>query len=263
MEIPAAINAADVRALIRSGRWRRPTSGLAARWAQANLVVVPAAEAGDFRRFCDLNPRACPLLAVTTPGSFEPAAVAAGADLRRDLPRYRIYRHGVWDADVDDLVDVWRDDLVAFLLGCSFTFEHALLRAGVQLRHQMLGRNVSMYRTNRLCEPSGIFSGPMVVSMRPVAEEQVEFVRRITAQFPRAHGAPLHAGDPAALGIMDLGRPDYGDPVPIEPGEVPVFWACGVTPQAAAEAARLDLMIAHAPGHMFITDLRETDERAK
>ncbi len=256
------MSAAEARALIRSGGWRRPTSGLAPGWAQANLVILPAAQAEEFQRFCELNPRACPLLDVTAPGSFEPAAAAPGADLRRDLPRYRIYRQGVPSADVDDLVDVWRDDFVAFLLGCSFTFEHALLRAGVPLRHQLLGRNVSMYRTNRLCAPAGVFAGPLVVSMRPVAVEQVELVRQLTAQFPRAHGAPIHVGDPAALGIADLSRPDYGDSVPIEPGEVPVFWACGVTPQAAAEAARLDLMITHAPGHMFITDLRETDARA-
>jgi uncharacterized protein YcsI (UPF0317 family) len=258
-----AMSAGQARALIRAGAWRRPTSGLAPGWAQANLVILPAHHAEDFRRFCELNPQACPLLDVTAPGSFEPARVAAGADLRRDLPLYRIYRGGAVAAEVDDLVDVWRDDFVAFLLGCSFTFEHALIRAGVPLRHQQLGRNVSMYRTYRPCVPAGVFAGPLVVSMRPVAVDQIDVAQDLTSRFKRAHGAPVHVGDPAVLGISDLDQPDYGDPVPIEAGELPVFWACGVTPQAAAEAARLDLMITHAPGHMFITDLPEENERER
>jgi uncharacterized protein YcsI (UPF0317 family) len=258
-----ALTGAEARALIRAGRWRRSTSGLAPGWVQANLVVLPVSQAHDFREFCARNPRPCPLIDVGEPGAFEPVRVAPGADLRRDVGRYRIYRHGSLAAEVDDLLDVWRDDFVAFLLGCSFTFENALLRAHVPLRHQELGRTVPMYRTNRACEPAGPFHGPLVVSMRPVRVEQLALVHEVTARFPMSHGAPVHVGDPALLGIADLAMPDYGDPVPILPREVPVFWACGVTPQAAAEAAGLALMITHAPGYMFITDLRESGAGAE
>lgn len=250
----SSLTGAEARALIRAGDWRRPTAGMAAGWVQANLVILPQAEAEDFRRFCDRNPQACPLLDVTEPGSASPARLASGADLRLDVGRYRVYRRGHPTEEVDDLSALWRDDFVAFLLGCSFTFEAALLRAGIPLRHIELGRNVSMYRTNRECLPAGRFHGPLVVSMRPILAERVVLVTRITGELPGAHGAPVHVGDPAGLGIADLQRPDYGDPVPLSSGEVPVFWACGVTPQAVAEAANVELMITHAPGHMFITD---------
>jgi uncharacterized protein YcsI (UPF0317 family) len=226
---------------------------------QANLVIVPDAFAASFREFCARNPRPCPLLDETEPGSAEPVRVAPGADLRVDLPRYRIYRKGALAGEVNNLVELWRPDFVAFLLGCSFTFESALASAGVPLRHVELGRNVAMFRTNRECEPAGPFHGPLVVSMRPVPEDQVPLAVRVTARYTKAHGAPVHVGDPAELGVTDVARPDYGDSLPIRPGEVPVFWACGVTPQAAAEAARLPLMISHAPGYMFITDLQDKD----
>lgn len=255
----ATLSGAGARALIRAGGWRRPTAALAAGWVQANLVVLPAAEAGAFLRFCRLNPRPCPLLDVTAPGSPEPARIAPGADLRVDLPRYRIYRRGQLADETDSLLSLWRRDFVAFLLGCSFTFDAALQRAGVPVRHLDQGCNVPMYRTNRATAPAGPFHGPLVVSMRPVPEQRVEEVAALTGALPLAHGAPVHAGDPAALGIGDLGRPDYGDAVRIDAGEVPVFWACGVTPQAAAQAAGIDLMLTHAPGHMFISDLRLSD----
>ncbi len=240
---------------IRAGRWRRPTAGLAPGYVQANLVVVPETHAGDFRLFCDRNPGPCPLLDVTAQGDPVPRIAAPDADLRTDVPLYRVYRDGELVEERPDLLGLWRDDLVAFLLGCSFTFEEALQRAGLPLRHLERGSNVSMYLTNRMCEPAGPFAGPMVVSMRPFPRADLTRVTEITARFPFAHGAPLHAGDPAALGIRDLADPDYGDVLPIEPGEVPVFWACGVTPQAVATRARLPLMITHAPGHMFLTDL--------
>ena len=255
----ALLSGAEARALIRAGAWLRPTAGVADGCVQANLVILPQRAALDFRRFCDLNPKPCPLLEVTEPGSPEPKRVAAGADLRVDLPRYRVYRNGALAEEVDALTMLWRDDFVGFLLGCSFTFEAALSLAGIPLRHRELGCNVSMYRTNRACEPAGPFHGPLVVSMRPIPSELVPEAIAVTEGFPLAHGGPVHAGDPAALGIADLGRPDYGDPVPVYPDETPVFWACGVTPQAAAEAAGVELMITHAPGHMFITDLREAD----
>jgi uncharacterized protein YcsI (UPF0317 family) len=259
-EAAARLSGPAARALIRAGRWRRTTAGLAVGWEQANLVILPAALADDFRRFCERNPQACPLLDVTEPGSPEPRAVAPSADLRTDVPRYRVYRDGALADEVDDLTALWRPDFVGFLLGCSFTADAALLRAGVPLRHLEQGTAVAMYRTSRPCEPAGPFHGPIVVSMRPVPADLVERAAAVTARYPRAHGAPLQVGEPAALGIADLTRPDYGDVVPVGLGELPMFWACGVTPQAAAEAARIELMITHAPGHMFVTDLRDEGE---
>jgi uncharacterized protein YcsI (UPF0317 family) len=246
---------AEWRSEIRAGRWRRPTAGLAPGYVQANLVIVRREHAADFRVFCDRNPRPCPLLDMTAPGDPVPRKAAPEADLRTDVPLYRVYRDGELAEERPDILGIWRDDLVAFLLGCSFTFEDALRDAGMPIRHLQRQSNVSVYVTNRMCEPAGPFAGPMVVSMRPFARADVARVADITARYPFAHGAPLHAGDPAALGIRDLAHPDYGDAVPIEPGEVPVFWACGVTPQAVATRARLPLMITHAPGHMFLTDL--------
>jgi uncharacterized protein YcsI (UPF0317 family) len=246
---------AEVRERIRAGRWPGPTAGLAPGFAQANLVVLPREQAYDFLLFCLRNPKPCPLLDVTDPGSPVPEHAAPRADLRTDLPRYRVYRHGELVAEPRSLADHWRDDLVAFLLGCSFTFEPALLEAGVPVRHIACGGNVPMYRTNRPCRPAGIFAGPLVVSMRPIPAALVATAVQVTARFPAVHGAPIHVGDPGGLGIADLAAPDWGDPVPIEPGDVPVFWACGVTPQAVAMAARPPLMLSHAPGHMFVTDL--------
>jgi uncharacterized protein YcsI (UPF0317 family) len=255
----AGLTGAEARARIRAGRWRNKTVGMAQGTVQANLVVLPRAYADDFARFCQANGQACPLLDVTEAGSPEPRQVAPGADVRTDVPRYRVYRDGAVADEVESLVPYWRDDLVAFLLGCSFTFEAALARAGVPLRHMELGLTAPMYVTDRPCESAGVFRGPLVVTMRPVPQELIERASQVTARFPRAHGAPVHVGDPAALGIADLARPQWGDALPIRPGEQPVYWACGVTPQAAAEAARIELMLTHAPAHMFITDLRVDD----
>lgn len=249
----------EIRADIRRGKITGVTAGLGPGYVQANLAVLPRDLAYDFLLFCQRNPRPCPLLEVTDAGSPEPVGVAPGADLRTDLPRYRIYEHGVLVDEVTDATPYWRDDLVAFLLGCSFTFENALLQGGVPVRHLECGGNVPMYRTNLACRPAGIFRGPMVVSMRPLTPRQAITATRICSRFPRAHGTPVHFGDPAAIGIRDLDRPDFGDPVPIHPGEVPVFWACGVTPQAVAMEARPPLLITHKPGHMFVTDLRDTE----
>ncbi|MBI2081893.1 MAG: putative hydro-lyase [candidate division NC10 bacterium] len=247
----------ELRERIRRGEWRRPTAGCASGYVQANLVILPRDLAYDFLLFTHRNPKPCPLLEVTDPGSREPVRVAPGADLRTDLPRYRVYRDGVLAEEATDLLSLWRDDLVAFLLGCSFTFEAALLKAEVPVRHLEEGRNVSMYITTLPCAPAGVFEGPLVVSMRPIPPEKVARAAAVTARFPAVHGAPVHVGSPEALGIRDLGRPDFGDPVSIRPGEVPVFWACGVTPQAVAMAVKPPLMITHAPGHMFVTDLRD------
>ena len=247
-----------LRAAIRRGDWTGPTAGLAPGHAQANLVVLPEADALDFLRFCVHNPQPCPVLEVTDPGSPEPVQTAPGADLRTDLPRYRVHRDGALVEETEDVTAHWRDDLVAFLLGCSFTFERALLAEGLPVRHVEQGVNVPMYRTSIACRPTGRFSGPLVVSMRPMRADQAIRATQVTARFVRAHGAPVHVGDPAAIGIADLGRPDYGDPVEIRDGEMPVFWACGVTPQAVAAESRPELMITHAPGHMFVTDEPES-----
>jgi len=249
----------DLRMRIRRGEWDRPTAGLAPGFAQANLVALPRELAYDFLVFCQRNPKPCPLIDVTDPGSPEPTLAAPGADLRTDIPRYRIYRRGRLDAEETEITRYWRDDLVGFLLGCSFTFEGAMERAGLPVRHIEDGRNVAMYVTSIQCRPAGALRGPMVVSMRPLLPAAVPRAVLVTGRYPRAHGAPVHAGDPAAIGVQDLARPEFGDPPRIEPGEVPVFWGCGVTPQAVAMAAKVELMITHAPGHMFLTDLLDED----
>ncbi|HET7854003.1 MAG TPA: putative hydro-lyase [Candidatus Methylomirabilis sp.] len=249
----------EMREKIRTGEWQGATAGCCDGYVQANLVVLPMAVAYDFLLFCQRNPRPCPVLEVTDPGNPEPRTTAPGADLRTDLPRYRVYRDGKLERELNDLRGIWRDDLVGFLLGCSFTFDVALQRAGVPVRHLEEGKNVSMYITNRPCRPAGTFSGPLVVSMRPIPPPLISRAVELTAHFPLAHGAPVHVGEPEAIGIPDLSRPHFGDRVSIYSGEVPVFWACGVTPQAVAMHARPELMITHAPGHMFITDLRDEE----
>jgi uncharacterized protein YcsI (UPF0317 family) len=254
---------AEVRQAARSGNLSGPTAGLALGFVQANLVIVPRDLAFDFLLFCQRNPKPCPLLDVTEPGSPEPKSVAPGADLRTDLPKYRVYKKGELVDEPDDLTARWRDDLVSFLIGCSFTFENALLQAGLPIRHVESGCNVPMYRTSIACRPAGVFHGPTVVSMRPMTPAQAIQATRICSRFPRAHGTPVHLGDPAGIGIQDLGRPDFGDSVPIRDGEVPVFWACGVTPQAVAMEARPPLLITHKPGHMFVTDWRDVELEAE
>lgn len=245
----------DVRLAARSGTWIGPTAGLALGYVQANLVVLPKAYAYDFLVFCQRNPKPCPVLEVTDVGSPRTPLTAADADLRTDLPGYWIYRDGRLVDEVTDISGLWRDDLVAFLLGCSFTFEAALADAGIPVRHVELGCNVPMYVTSIRCQRAGVFDGPLVVSMRPMKPGDAIRAVSICRRFQKAHGVPVHLGDPAAIGIDDLDRPDYGDSVPIEQGEIPVFWACGVTPQEAIKAARLPLAITHKPGHMFVTDL--------
>ena len=244
------------RARFRAGL-RVPTSGWSAGWTQANLIAVPRDLAWDVLLFAQRNQQACPVLDVTEPG--EVGCRIFDGDLRTDLPGYRIYEDGVHVADRGDVRDAWREDLVAFLIGCSFTFEAALLEAGVPLRHIETGRNVAMYTTDRECRPAGSLHGPLVVSMRPVPASLVPTAVRVTSRYPAVHGAPVHVGDPAALGITDLSRPDFGDPVEVRDGEIPVFWACGVTPQAAIMASAPPFAIGHAPGMMAITDTRDSD----
>lgn len=257
---PSPADARSLREAIREGRFVGQTAGTAPGFVQTNLVIVPSVDADDFEEFCRLNAQPCPLVARTAAGNPTVPDVADGADLRTDVPRYRVFRDGVAEADEpNDVRAVWRDDLVGFLLGCSFTFERALTDAGLPVRHIELGCNVPMYRTNVACRAAGRFAGPLVVSMRPYRPEQVDRVREVTARYPRMHGAPIHVGDPAALGIARLDRPDFGDAVPLADDEVPVFWACGVTPQLVLLAARPELAITHSPGCMFVTDLRDEE----
>jgi uncharacterized protein YcsI (UPF0317 family) len=234
-----------------------PTAGLAPGYTQANLIAVPRDWAYDMLLFAQRNPKPCPVLDVTDPGSPR-TVLAPEADLRTDVPRYRVWQDGVLADEPSDATSHWRDDLVAFLIGCSFTFEAALTDAGVPLRH---GRNVPMYVTNRDCRPAGRLHGPMVVSLRMIPAAMVDTAVRVSGLMPAVHGAPVHVGDPAGLGITDLAAPDFGDPPVAEPGDVPVFWACGVTPQAVLMASKPPFAITHAPGHMFVTDVPDSEYR--
>jgi uncharacterized protein YcsI (UPF0317 family) len=244
----------ELRLAARTGRFHDPTVGHAPGYLQANLMVVPQAQAFDFLLFCQRNPKPCPLIEVVGHGAREPKS-ARGADIATDAPGYRVYRDGELAEERENVSPLWQGDFVSFLIGCSFSFEEAILQAGISLRHVQLGCNVAMYRTNVPCEPAGPFRGEMVVSMRPIKSRDVPRVVELSARFPVAHGAPVHVGNPAAIGIADLGLPDYGDPVRVEEDEVPVFWACGVTPQWVAQKSRLPLCITHAPGKMFVTDI--------
>jgi uncharacterized protein YcsI (UPF0317 family) len=250
------IGAAQVRQRIRSGALDGPTAGLAPGHIQGNVVILPLDWAGEFEDFCRANAKACPLLAKSAVGSPALPTLGADIDMRHDLPRYRVYRDGVLTAMPTDVAELWRDDLVTFVIGCSFTFEHPLLEAGIPLRHVAQGRNVSMYKTSLATTPAGRWHGPMVVSMRPLTSADAIRAAEISGRFPEMHGGPVHTGDPAAIGIRDIAVPDYGDAVAIEPGELPVFWACGVTPQAAIELVRPEFCMTHAPGCMLITDRR-------
>jgi uncharacterized protein YcsI (UPF0317 family) len=249
----------DVRIACREQRLTGQTSGLSPGFTQANLVILPQSQAQDFLIFCQRNPKPCPVLHVTAPGETSPAAIAAGSDLRTDLPRYRVWQNGELVDEPTDIRDYWQPDFVSFLIGCSFTFEAALLRAAVPVRHIELQRNVPMYRTNVACQPAGVFHGPLVVSMRPMRPSDAIKAVQITSRFPRVHGAPIHLGLPADIGIQDLSKPDFGDSVPIHDDELPVFWACGVTPQSAIMSARPPLVITHSPGCMFVTDWRDEE----
>lgn len=249
---------AEARALIREGAITCPTTGMCPGYAQGNLVVLPKELAWDFLLFCQRNPKACPLLEVADAGSRTFAQFGAGSDIARDIPKYRIYENGVLTRETTD-VSAYFDDpsrqLVSFLIGCSFSFESDLLEAGVPVRQIEEGVNVPMYNTNIPCQSAGVFSGNMVVSMRPIPHALVPAAVAITAQMPRVHGMPVHIGYPEAIGIADLAHPDYGDAVTIREGETPVFWPCGVTPQAVVMHSRPPFVITHAPGHMFITDV--------
>ncbi|MDR6998872.1 putative hydro-lyase [Neobacillus niacini] len=248
---------AEIRELIRNQTITGPTAGMSKGFTQANLVILKKEYAFDFLLFCQRNPKPCPLLDVTEPGSFIPGKIARGADIRKDIPKYRIYQEGVFTEEVTDITEYWEDDMVGFLLGCSFTFETPLMESGIPVRHIEENCNVPMYKTNIPCERAGMFEGPTVVSMRPMKPEDAIRAVQITSRFPAVHGSPIHIGDPSQIGIADISKPDFGDSVTIKAGEIPVFWACGVTPQAVAIQSKPTIMITHAPGHMFISDVRD------
>ena len=252
------ISPQELRQLIRSRKWTTPTSGSASGYLQANLVMLPAEEAFNFLLFCVRNSKPCPILDVLEPGQTEPI-IAPGADLLTDLPRYKIFENGEFKTDVKDVSNYFDANMVSFLLGCSFSFENAMVAAGLPIRNMEEDKNVSMYITNRPCLTAGPFSAPLVVTMRPMTPQQAVRAVQVTTRFHLTHGAPIHLGNPREIGINDLDRPDFGDPVTIKPGEIPVFWACGVTSQLAATSAPLPRVITHAPGHMFVSDLRDED----
>ena len=246
----------QLRQLIRSGEWSKPTTGAAPGFVQANLVMLPQEAAFHFLLFCVRNPKPCPILDVLEPGIVEPN-IAPGADLRTDLPRYRLFEQGKLKEEVEDVRGVFHDDMVSFLLGCSFSFEAALVAADVPVRNLEEDKNVSMYITSRSCQPAGPFSAPLVVTMRPMTPLEAVRAIQVTTRFHLTHGAPVHIGSPEEIGIKDLDRPDFGDAVTIRAGEIPVFWACGVTSSLAVTSPPLPLVVTHAPGHMFVSDLKD------
>lgn len=247
------------RLACRTGGFDKPTVGVAPGWVQANLAILPKSLAMDFMVFCQANPKPCPVLGVSMPGDPRVPAVADDLDIRTDLPRYRVWRDGEMVDEVTDVTGLWRDDLVSFVIGCSFSFEEALTADGLRIRHVDENRNVPMYRTDISCVPAGPFHGPMVVSMRPFRPADAIRAIQITSRYPAVHGAPVHVGRPDLLGIADLGTPDYGESVTVYDDEIPVFWACGVTPQSVIRTAKPAFAITHAPGCMLVTDRRNSE----
>ena len=250
----------EQRAEIRAGRYASHTAGLGDGYLQTNVVILSADHALDFMRYCQRNPKPCPLVGVSDTGDPMMRTLGGDIDIRTDVPAYNIYRNGRLEGSATDIRDLWTDDMVAFALGCSFTFEKALQDAGMALWHIDNDRTVPMFRSNIETTPAGPFGGKMVVSMRAIDADHAEDAARISRRYPLAHGAPVHIGDPADIGIADVAHPDWGDPAPVGPGQVTAFWACGVTPQVAVEAARPPLCITHKPGHMLITDIPDDAE---
>lgn len=245
----------DLRKMIREGRWQKPTAGIAMGYAQMNLVILPDKYAFDFLLFCQRNPKPCPVIEVLEKGQYLTVFSANGADIRTDIPMYNIYVKGELQETRTDIKDLWEKRFISFLLGCSFSFEEALIRGGVPVRHIEEGKNVPMFITDIECIPAGIFHGFQVVTMRPIPQEKVFKAIQITSRYASVHGGPVHIGDPSVIGIKDIDKPDFGDSVTIKKGDVPVFWACGVTPQSVVMKAKPDICITHMPGHMFVSDL--------
>lgn len=251
----------EIRRRIRNNEFNMPTSGMCQGYAQANLVILPNEYAQYFREYTENNPYACPVLEILE-GTPQTKDMAAEGDITTDICEYYIYRNGVREEVVNNISHLWQEDFVGFLLGCSFSFEEALINAGIEMRHLTQKCFVPMFKTNIPTVKAGPFEGPLVCTMRPMMPEKAELAYEITAKCPFVHGAPIHIGDPGAIGIEDVMHPDYGDAVEIREGEVPVFWPCGVTPQAAIENAKLPLVLTHSPGHMFITDIKNAELNA-
>lgn len=252
----SAMHPQEVKKLIREGKIDFQTSGMCAGYAQANLCILPKDYAFDFLLFCMRNPKPCPILEVGDVGSREFKAMASEGDVCTDFPKYRIWKNGVLEKEVTDISEYWQDDFVYFLIGCSFSFESEMLEADIPVRHIEENVNVPMFNTNIELASAGVFHGNMVVSMRPIPNDLVVKAVEVTAAMPKVHGAPIQIGNPEAIGILDVNNPDYGDSVTINEGEVPVFWPCGVTPQNAVMQTKPPIAITHAPGHMFITDVK-------
>jgi uncharacterized protein YcsI (UPF0317 family) len=251
-------NPQAVRLASRTGILDGPTSGLAPGFVQGNLAILPADLAGDFLRFCQRNPKPCPLIGVSETGDPKLPSLGSDLDIRTDIPRYRVWKDGAMVEEPQDILKWWRDDLVAFVIGCSHSFEEALIEDGLSIRHIARGTTVPMFKTSIACAPAGPFAGPLVVSMRPFAPADAIRAIQITTRFPAVHGAPVHLGLPGLIGVKDVARPDFGDPVRVGDDELPVFWACGVTPQAVIAAAKPPFAITHSPGRMIVTDIRNS-----
>jgi uncharacterized protein YcsI (UPF0317 family) len=252
-------NGLTARLAIRAAQHRGHTAGLAPGYVQGNLAILPASLAADFKRFCELNPKPCPLIGMSKPGDPRVPELGQDLDIRTDLPRYRVWKNGALVDEPEDITDYWRDDLVSFVIGCSFSFEEALTRAGIELRHITCGSNVPMYCTSIATTAAGPFHGPLVVSMRPMTPQDAERAVAITGRYPKVHGAPVQVGHPEEIGIADVMKPDYGDAVPVKSGEIPVFWACGVTPQSVIATMKPEFCITHHPGSMLVTDRLNTE----
>ena len=258
-EAPAPGSGREARLAVRAGLHRGPTAGLAPGYVQGNLAILPERLAADFLRFCQRNPKPCPLIGTSAPGDWRVPELGEDIDIRSDLPRYRVWRDGELVAEPEDIAAFWRDDLVSFVIGCSFSFEEALMAEGIELRHIALGHNVPMFRTSIATKEAGPFHGPLVVSMRPLKPADAIRAVQITTRFPSVHGAPVHIGKPELIGIADLMKPDYGDAVPVHDDELPVFWACGVTPQSVIATVKPEFCITHYPGAMLVTDRKNTE----
>ena len=249
----------EARLAIRAGLHRDSTSGMAPGFVQGNLAILPKAIAGDFLRFAQLNPKPCPVIGTSAPGDWRVPELGDDLDIRTDIPRYRVWKNGELVAEPENVKDVWRDDLVSFVIGCSFSFEEALMADGIEMRHIALNKTVPMFRTSVQTKPAGPFHGPMVMSMRPMTPAHAIRAVQITTRFPAVHGAPVHIGKPELIGISDIMKPDYGDAVPVRDDEIPVFWACGVTPQSVIATVKPEFCITHYPGTMLVTDRKNTE----
>ena len=248
----------ELRTLIARGEFSRPTAGECPGYIQTNMVALPRAYAKRFEAFAKANSKAIPVLEIIEDGHCS-KTLAPSANILNEIPKYNILKDGILVETLKDITHYASEDLVFFLIGCSFSFENALIENGMPLRHVDEQKNVAMYRTNIKLTPMEGFEGDMVVSMRPIKKEKVADACIVTSHFPKTHGAPIHVGYPDMIGIDDISKPDYGDAIEIKPDEIPLFWPCGVTPQNVITSMKLPFAITHAPGHMFVTDRKDSE----